>query len=97
MEFKVKFIRVKCIMIQFENDLLYGILKVLYHATNPFIVNNSNSKDNSENHSCIQIVPQYALCNHSYHNDKKHCDMSFTALFMALHGEHVIASTAEIR
>lgn len=80
-------------MIQFETDLLYGILKVLYHATNPFIVNNSNSKDNSENHSCIQIVPQYALCNHSY--DRKHCDMSFTALFMALHG--VIASTAEIR
>lgn len=69
-------------MIQFETDLLYGILKVLYHATNPFIVNN-----------CIQIVPQYALCNHSY--DLKHCDMSFSALFIALHG--VIASTAEIK
>lgn len=84
-------------MIKFKTDLLYAILNVLYHAKIHLFTNNSNSKDNSENHSCIQIVPQYALCNHSYHNDKKHCDMSFTALFMALHGEHVIASTAEIR
>lgn len=71
---------------------MFSIMQKIHLFTN-----NSNSKDNSENHSCIQIVPQYALCNHSYHNDKKHCDMSFSALFMALHGEHVIASTAEIR
>lgn len=56
MEFKVKFIRVKCIMIQFEIDLLYGILKVFYYVINLFIVNNFNFKDNLENYSCIQIV-----------------------------------------
>lgn len=54
---------------------MFSIMQKIHLFTN-----NSNSKDNSENHSCIQIVPQYALCNHSYHNDKKHCDMSFTAL-----------------
>lgn len=80
-------------MIQFETDLLYGILKVLYHATIHLLLITPILKITQKNHSCIQIVPQYALCNHSY--DLKHCDMSFSALFIALHG--VIASTAEIR